>query len=318
MSRRNIRTSSIMCWRADEDALPPRALHPIFFGSFDWHSCVHGWWTLLTLRRLFPDTDRGARDRRRSPTSSFTAEKVGGRAGLSRPRPLSRGFERPYGWAWLLQLHVEASRHADRAGRARWSRLPRAFAERLRDYLRVLTYPIRVGTHFNTPFALVLALEWAEQYDQPLAEADLRQGARLVRQRPRLPGLGAGRRRVPLAGADRGPVMARGPGRAGVPRLVRRLPAASWSTASRRACSRPAFVSDRSATARSPISTGSTSAVPGAGEASLPCFRATRPSSPMTRLKCISRRRCRMSPATIWASIGSRPSLCSLYCPSGT
>ena len=34
----------------DEDALPPRVLHPIFYGSFDWHSCVHGWWTLLTLR----------------------------------------------------------------------------------------------------------------------------------------------------------------------------------------------------------------------------------------------------------------------------
>ncbi|HKP35041.1 MAG TPA: DUF2891 family protein, partial [Sphingomicrobium sp.] len=31
---------------SDEDALPPRALHPVFFGSFDWHSCVHGWWTL--------------------------------------------------------------------------------------------------------------------------------------------------------------------------------------------------------------------------------------------------------------------------------
>src|SRR6185295_9799548 len=39
----------------DGDALPPRALHPIFYGSFDWHSCVHGWWTLLTLRRLFPE-----------------------------------------------------------------------------------------------------------------------------------------------------------------------------------------------------------------------------------------------------------------------
>ncbi len=24
------------------DVLGPRALHPIFFGSFDWHSCVHG------------------------------------------------------------------------------------------------------------------------------------------------------------------------------------------------------------------------------------------------------------------------------------
>ena len=42
MSPTNIRTSSTMCWRGDEDALPPRALHPIFFGSFDWHSCVHG------------------------------------------------------------------------------------------------------------------------------------------------------------------------------------------------------------------------------------------------------------------------------------
>jgi hypothetical protein len=29
------------------DVLAPRVLHPIFFGSFDWHSCVHGWWTLL-------------------------------------------------------------------------------------------------------------------------------------------------------------------------------------------------------------------------------------------------------------------------------
>ena len=41
-------------WLSDADATTPRQQHPIFFGSFDWHSCVHGWWTLLTLRRLFP------------------------------------------------------------------------------------------------------------------------------------------------------------------------------------------------------------------------------------------------------------------------
>ena len=39
---------------SDQDLASPRELHPIFFGSFDWHSCVHGWWTMLTLRRLFP------------------------------------------------------------------------------------------------------------------------------------------------------------------------------------------------------------------------------------------------------------------------
>ena len=43
-------------WESDEDALTPRQQHPAFFGSFDWHSCVHGWWTLLTLRRPSPET----------------------------------------------------------------------------------------------------------------------------------------------------------------------------------------------------------------------------------------------------------------------
>lgn len=26
----------------DGDVLPPRELHPIFYGCFDWHSAVHG------------------------------------------------------------------------------------------------------------------------------------------------------------------------------------------------------------------------------------------------------------------------------------
>src|SRR5271169_4031956 len=32
-----------------EDVAAPRALHPAFFGSFDWHSCVHGHWLLVRL-----------------------------------------------------------------------------------------------------------------------------------------------------------------------------------------------------------------------------------------------------------------------------
>jgi hypothetical protein len=152
---------------SDADALTPRVLHPIFFGSFDWHSCVHGWWTLLTLRRMFPNIDE-APALAELADNSFTADKVGvEHAYLSRPS--SRGFERPYGWAWLLQLHLEASRHGERWG-AELEPLARAFAERLSDYLKVLTYPIRVGTHFNTAFALILALEWANSFDTPLAE----------------------------------------------------------------------------------------------------------------------------------------------------
>ena len=152
---------------SDEDARPPRHFHPVFYGSFDWHSCVHGWWTLLTLRRLFPGIEEEKRIAELAE-ESFSAEKVAGELAYL-DRPTSRGFERPYGWGWLLYLHLEATRHLDRSWGADLEPLARAFAQRLRDYLSILTYPIRVGTHFNTSFALTLALEWAERFDEDLA-----------------------------------------------------------------------------------------------------------------------------------------------------
>jgi hypothetical protein len=152
----------------DEDARPPRHFHPIFHGSFDWHSCVHGWWTLLSLRRLFPEMAAAASIAELAD-DSFTADKVAGELAYL-DRPTSRGFERPYGWAWLLYLHLEASRHADRRWAAELEPLARAFAARFRDYLGILTYPIRVGTHFNSSFALLLALAWAEVGDPELAQ----------------------------------------------------------------------------------------------------------------------------------------------------
>jgi hypothetical protein len=151
----------------DEDALPPRELHPIFFGSFDWHSCVHGWWTLLTLRRLFPHIAEG-NEIGRLANDSFISDNVGAElAYLS--RELSGPFERPYGWAWLLSLHLETTRHHE-SWAINLEPLARAFAQRLSHYLEILTYPIRVGTHFNTAFALILSLEWADPFDPALAQ----------------------------------------------------------------------------------------------------------------------------------------------------
>ncbi|MCF2515989.1 DUF2891 domain-containing protein [Sphingomonas sp. G124] len=152
----------------DEDACPPQELHPIFFGSFDWHSCVHGWWTLLTLRRLFPDNPEAVAIAELAE-ASFTLDKVAVELAYL-DRPLSAGFERPYGWGWLLYLHLEASRHPDRGWARELEPLARAFAGRLRTYLAKLTYPIRVGTHFNTAFALILALDWAERFEPTLGE----------------------------------------------------------------------------------------------------------------------------------------------------
>ena len=35
--------------------LSPRVMHPVFYGSFDWHSAVHGHWMLIRLLRLYPE-----------------------------------------------------------------------------------------------------------------------------------------------------------------------------------------------------------------------------------------------------------------------
>ena len=153
----------------DDDLLSPRALHPIFFGSFDWHSCVHGWWTLLTLRRLAPE-NLHAKAIADLADASFTPAKVAAELAYL-DRLHSAGFERPYGWGWLLYLHLEAARHDDKLWALELEPLARAFAARTHLYLAKLTYPIRVGTHFNTAFALILALEWADQYDPALANA---------------------------------------------------------------------------------------------------------------------------------------------------
>ena len=151
---------------SDADVQAPRDLHPIFFGSFDWHSCVHGWWTLLTLRRLFPEMAEAVAIADLSD-GSFTATKVAAELAYL-DRPNRRTFERPYGWGWLLYLHLEASRHPDKGWAAELEPLARAFAGRFRDFLPLLTYPIRSGAHFNTAFALVLALDWADAFDPEL------------------------------------------------------------------------------------------------------------------------------------------------------
>src|SRR6267142_917550 len=59
------------------DLKSPRALHPVFFGSFDWHSCVHSYWLLATLCRLFPDLPEGNAIRTLF-CESLTKERIAG------------------------------------------------------------------------------------------------------------------------------------------------------------------------------------------------------------------------------------------------
>jgi hypothetical protein len=70
-------------------------------------------------------------------------------------------FERPYGWAWLLELQAEALR----LDRGLWGRalapLAAEIARRFEKYLAGAPYPVRAGAHGNTAFACLLALDYA-------------------------------------------------------------------------------------------------------------------------------------------------------------
>ena len=145
------------------DVLGPRDLHPVFYGSFDWHSCVHGYWMLAHLYRRFPNMPRAPAIRALFD-AHLVADRVAGECAYL-DRPSAAGFERPYGWAWLLKLASELALHDTPQGRA-WAAalapLAGRFVQRFMRFLPLATYPIRAGVHTNSAFAARLALDYQD------------------------------------------------------------------------------------------------------------------------------------------------------------
>ncbi len=152
-----------------QDAIVPRAVHPIFFGSFDWHSCVHGYWLMARLVRRHPEMAVAAQIKALF-AERFTAANVAGELAYL-ARPLTRSFERPYGWGWLLALQAELDKHGAGeicASGIQLRPLAQAFGRRFRDFLPLADYPVRSGVHSSTAFALRMAADWAERADPGL------------------------------------------------------------------------------------------------------------------------------------------------------
>ncbi|KGD74718.1 hypothetical protein HA49_05210 [Tatumella morbirosei] len=159
----------------DADVLSPRELHPVFYGCYDWHSAVHGYWLLLRSLRLYPELSC-RKDIIILFDEHFTPDNIARELAYFNA-PSRESFERPYGYGWLLALAQELN-NSSLPQAAEWARclepLTRNIRDRLMDYLSKLTYPIRVGTHFNTAFALILGLDYASsQHDQTLEQAIL-------------------------------------------------------------------------------------------------------------------------------------------------
>ncbi len=145
-----------------EDVLSPKAMHPAFYGCFDWHSSVHGHWMLVRLLKLYPDCKVGARIRE-SLARNLTREKLDAEAAYFEPKE-NKSFERTYGWAWLLRLAAELRTWDDADGK-RWAenltKLEAEIVSLTKGFLPRLTWPIRTGQHPDTGFALSQFLDYA-------------------------------------------------------------------------------------------------------------------------------------------------------------
>jgi hypothetical protein len=148
----------------------PRELHPAFYGCFDWHSSVHGHWMLIRLLKMFPGLDNADLIRQKL-AENITPENIAVEVEYFL-RPHEKGWERTYGWAWLLKLAEELHTWDDPLARKlEEAMLPltQTIVRFYFDFLPKLNYPVRVGEHTNTAFGLAFAYDYANTTgDDPL------------------------------------------------------------------------------------------------------------------------------------------------------
>lgn len=150
-----------------DDLKTPKELRPIFYGCFDWHSSVHGYWSIVRLLKDFPELDNDGAIRN-TLEAHLTEENVATELAFFQDEN-NLNFERTYGWAWLFTLQNELLSWTEDAQAQKWAKnlnpLVQALVQKYEEYLPKLTFPIRTGTHNNTAFGLSLSLDYARSVE---------------------------------------------------------------------------------------------------------------------------------------------------------
>ena len=165
--------------QAADQVLTPKQQHPAFYGCFDWHSCVHAHWMLVRLLKDFPTLPESEAVHA-AIAKNITAANIQQEINYFQ-LPLSRSFERTYGWAWLLKLQEELLtwNHPDAIN---WRNTLQPLCDTIiklwLSYLPKQTYPNRTGMHPNTAFGLGFALDYARTSHNKIFEAAIIRAAR--------------------------------------------------------------------------------------------------------------------------------------------
>ncbi|AUC13959.1 hypothetical protein BTO06_01780 [Tenacibaculum sp. SZ-18] len=145
-----------------EDLKSPKELHPAFYGCFDWHSSVHGHWSLVALLKQFPNIENAATIKEQL-LQNISKENIEKEVKYFYGK-YNKSYERTYGWAWLLKLAEELHTWDDETARIlekNLQPLTDLIVGKYFEFLPKLKYPIRVGEHTNTAFGLTFAWDYA-------------------------------------------------------------------------------------------------------------------------------------------------------------
>lgn len=140
----------------------PKVLHPAFYGCFDWHSSVHGHWSLIFLLNKFPNLENKEEIIKKLQIN-LSKENIQTEINYLN-KTHEKSFERTYGWNWLLKLQLELETSNESFAKElaqNLKLLSDLIIERYIEFLPKLLYPIRVGTHANTAFGLTMAWDYA-------------------------------------------------------------------------------------------------------------------------------------------------------------
>ena len=98
---------------------PHYEITPSFYGCWDWHSAVHGHWTMVKILKMFPDISL-KNEIRLKLKNNLSKENLEKEYSFFQ-NEFAKGFERTYGWAWLLKLYSELKSWDDEDG-IKWAK----------------------------------------------------------------------------------------------------------------------------------------------------------------------------------------------------
>lgn len=160
------------------DLKQPKSLHPAFYGCFDWHSAVHGHWSMVELLKLYPNLKQ-ADSIKNILQSHLSKENITKEVEYFQ-QDINSSYERMYGWAWVFKLSQSLYEWDDSLGQELYQNLTPLTDElkiKFETFIPKLVYPIRVGEHANTAFALNLMFEYAESLDKTIFKTQIKQAA---------------------------------------------------------------------------------------------------------------------------------------------